>query len=438
MASRKAIVGLAAVAAATLLLTSCTASGSGDGGGSDEVAGDITFLTNRTDLQTDGTWDEYIAEFQKEYPDVDVKVEAITNYEDDVKTRLSTPNGYGDVLLIPNSVAPSQYPDFFEPLGDAEDLADTYRFLAPKTVDGVQYGIALGGNANGVLYNTEVFADAGVTEAPTTEADFLAALEAVKGTGAVPLYTNYKDGWPLGGQWTNIVGAVTGDPDAQTAMAHDEEPWTEGTDIYALDSLLFDAVHEGLTEEDPLTTNWEQSKGDFATGRIGSMVLGSWAISQFQAAAEDAGVSKDVVGFMPFPTNVGGQQYATIAGDYYLGVNKNSGHTAAAKAWLDWLIEDSGFTDTQGMISAVKSAPLPENLGSLEESGVELVELSPAPAGEESLFSDTADRSQVDVWGNIYRQKLIDIARGEADGDKDSYFAQLNEQWGSAVSELAG
>lgn len=438
MASRKAIASLAALAAATLLLTSCAASGSGDTGDSGEVKGDITFLTNRTDLEQDGTWDKYTAAFQAEYPEVTVKIEAITNYEDDVKTRMSTPNGYGDVLLVPNGVAPAQYVDFFEPLGQSADLAATYRFLAPKTVDGMQYGLALGGNANGMLYNTEVFADAGITELPTSEEDFLAALETVKEkTGATGLYTNYKDGWPLGGQWTNIIGGVSGDPAAQTVMAHDEAPWVEGTDIYALDSLLFAAVHDGLTEADPLTTNWEQSKGDFATGKIATMVLGSWAISQFQTAAEDAGESKEAVGFMPFPTNIDGKQYATIAGDYFLGINKNSSNKAAAEAWLDWLIEESGFTETQGMISAVKAAELPANLSGLESSGVELVELQAAPAGEESLFSDTADTSQVDVWGNIYRQKLIDIARGQADGDKDSYFAELNDRWGAAVVDLS-
>lgn len=438
MTSRKAIASLAVLAAATLLLTSCAAGGSGDTGDSGEVKGDVTFLTNRTDLEQDGTWAAYTAEFQKKYPDVKVKIEAVTNYEDDVKTRMSTPNGYGDVLLVPNGVAPAQYPDFFEPLGQSADLADTYRFLAPKSVDGVQYGLALGGNANGVLYNTEVFADAGITELPTSEEDFLAALTTVKEkTGAVGLYTNYKDGWPLGGQWTNIIGAVSADPAAQTVMAHDESPWVDGTDIYALDSLLFDAVKEGLTEADPLTTNWEQSKGDFATGKIATMVLGSWAISQFQTAAEDAGASKEVVGFMPFPTNLDGKQHATIAGDYFLGINKNTAHKAAAQAWLDWLIEESGFTESQGMISAVTAADLPENLSGLESSGVELLELQAAPAGEESLFSDTADTSQVDVWGNIYRQKLIDIARGQADGDKDSYFGELNDRWGAAVKELS-
>ena len=213
MAPRKAVVGLVALAAATTLaLTSCSGGGSGDST-SGEPSGDITFLTNRTDLETDGTWATYVKEFQKEYPDVNVKVEAITNYADDVKTRMSSPNGYGDVLMIPPSVSADQFPDFFTSLGSVDDLSSTYRFQAPASYDGKQYGIALGGNANGILYNTEVWADAGITELPKSTDEFLADLQLIdEKTDATPYYTNYKDGWPLGGQWFSNVGAVSGDP----------------------------------------------------------------------------------------------------------------------------------------------------------------------------------------------------------------------------------
>lgn len=438
MATRKAMIGLAGTAALALTLTACAGGSEQPTGDTGEISGDITFLTNRTDLEADGTWDTYVEEFKKEHPDVNVTVEAITNYADDVRTRMSSPNGYGDVLLIPE-VPADQFPEFFEPLGTVDEMADDYRFVSEKAFGGDVYGIALGGTANGVLYNTEVFEAAGISELPTTHDDFLAALEKIKsGTEATPYYTNYKDGWPLGGQWTSNIGAITGNPAAQNEMARDDAPWTEGSDIYAIDSLLYDVVAEGLSEADPLTTNWEQSKVDLATGKIGTMVLGSWAISQFQAAAADAGESEDVVGFMAFPSTKDGEQFATIGGDYKLAINKNSSNKAAARAWLDWLVEESGFTETQGMISAVKSAPLPENLSSLEDAGVQLVENEPAPEGDEGLLSSVADASQVDIWGNIYRQQLVDVARGQADGDKDSFFADLNERWGSAVAQLAG
>ncbi|MHC6177779.1 ABC transporter substrate-binding protein [Glutamicibacter sp. X7] len=438
MARFKALSAVAVAAAAALALTSCGSGSSGPTATGGEVAGQITFLTNRTDLNQDGTWDKYIAEFQKKYPDASVDVEAITNYEDDVKTRMSTPNGYGDVLLIPNGVPQSQYADFFTPLGETSSFSNDYRFLNAKSVGGQQYGLALGGNANGVVYNKEVFKEAGITDLPKSEEEFLADLQLIKEkTDATPLYTNYKDGWPLGGQWTNIIGAVTANPEAQNEMAHNPAPWTEGTDIYALDSMLFDVVNKGFVEEDPLTTNWEQSKANLANGKIGTMVLGSWALGQLANAAEDAGADPKDIGFMTFPANVDGKQASTIVGDYYLGINKNSKNQSAARAWLDFLIQDSGFTEDEGMISAVKTDELPKNLSDLEENNVELLELSPAAEGEESLLSDLADKSQVDIWGNIYRQRLIDVARGQAAGDKDSVFAELNDSWGQAVSELA-
>ncbi|MGN5734553.1 ABC transporter substrate-binding protein [Arthrobacter psychrochitiniphilus] len=434
MASRKAMVGLVAfAAAATLTLASCGAGGGSAESG--EIKGDITYLTNRTDLKADGTFDKYVAEFNKVYPDVNVKIEAITNFQDDVTTRLSIPNGYGDVLKVPDMSA-DKMPLFFEPLGKTAELEDEYRFLDKGSFEGTQYGIALGGNANGVLYNTEVFKAAGITTLPMTSEEFLSDLKKIKsGTSAIPLYTNYKDGWPLGTPYTGNVGAVSGNLDALNDMGTDKAPWTKGKDIYTIDSLLYSATADGLIEPDPLTTNWEQSKGDFANGKIATMVLGSWSISQFQDAAEAAGKPKDIVGFMPWPSSGDGKQRVTIGGDFNVAVNKNSSNKPAAEAWRDWMIKKSGYTDSQGMISALKSEPLPANLSSFADSGVELLELSPAPEGKESLVGNVSDKSKVDLNGFLYRQKLIDIARGQADGDMASYFTQLNKQWGEAVTK---
>jgi len=403
--------------------------------GAETISGEVTFVTWRTDLIEDGTLDAYAAEFHAKYPDATVKFEGITDYEGEMRTRLSTTQ-YGDVLGIPNSVLPDQLVDFFEPLGQTADLAADYRFLSAKSFEGTQYGLALGGNANGMLYNTQVFEAAGISKLPTTEKEFIDDLQAIKDkTDAIPLYTNYKDGWPLS-QWSGNLGAVTGDPDAVNAMAHADAPWTEGSDIYAIDSAIFEAVAAGLTEEDPLTTNWEQSKVDFATGKIAVMTLGSWAVSQMQAAATDNGIDPAAVGYMAFPAVAkDGTQYATVGGDYNLGINVNSDVKPAARAWIDYLLNDSGFTKTQGMVSALLADPLPDNLAGLSDNGVELIELNPAPAGEEALFNTIASDSQVDIWGNIYRQKLVDVARGAADGDKASYFAELNAAWADAVAK---
>ncbi|MFE1645760.1 ABC transporter substrate-binding protein [Microbacterium sp. P01] len=432
------MASLTLLAVAGIAVTGCSASG-GAGDASNtidgEVKGDIKVITWRTDLIADGTFDKYAEEFTAKYPDVNVTFEGITDYAGEMQTRLSTSN-FGDVIGIP-TLSPNQFSQFLEPLGKTADFEDTYRFLPASSYDGTQYGIAFGGNANGIVYNKKVFAEAGITTMPTSEDEWLAAMKLVKdNTEAVPMYTNYKDGWPLTQSFGNL-GVVTNDPDAPITMAEDKAPWTEGTDVYAIDSLLFDTVADGYTEEDPLTTNWEQSKVDLATGKIATMPLGSWAISQMQAAAEENGGSADDIGYMAFPANVDDTQYAVIAGDYNLAISKYSKAKAASWAWIQWVATESGYTEAQGMISPLISKDLPDNLAGFTDAGVSLMEINAAPAGKESLLADTSNDSQIDLYGPIYRQKLIDIARGAADGDKDSYFAELNERWGASVDKLA-
>ncbi|MFC7625987.1 ABC transporter substrate-binding protein [Microlunatus sp. GCM10028923] len=437
MSTRK---GANAIASAVVLalLTACGGGAANDPDNAihGEISGDITVVTWRTDLVEDGTFEKYAGEFRKLHPNVRIEFEGITNYEGEMATRLSTKN-YGDVIGIP-TMHPRQFEQFLEPLGETSELAGRYRFTSSHTYGGKQYGLAIGGNASGIVYNKRVFEEAGITDLPTNGTEWIDALKKVKdSTAAVPYYTNYKDGWPLGEAYSNL-GAITKDPDAGIRMAENPAPWTEGTDIYAIDSFTYDMVAAGLTEDDPLTTNWEQSKVELGTGKIAAMGLGSWAISQIKDAAEANGASADDIGYLAFPSSVDGTQYSMIEGDYNLGVSRHSQHKAAAWAFIRWLVEESGFTEDEGMVSTVNRKPLPANLRELDDRGIEFMEASPAPAGEESLLRDVADEAKIDLSGYLYRQKLLDVARGAAEGDKESFFADLNQRWNQAIETVTG
>src|SRR5947207_1070164 len=66
----------------------------------------------------------------------------------------------------------------------------------------------------GFVYNKRIWKEAGITEWPTTPAEFVADLKAIKTkTDAIPYYTNFSAGWPLS-SWTSVDGAVTCDPKA--------------------------------------------------------------------------------------------------------------------------------------------------------------------------------------------------------------------------------
>jgi ABC-type glycerol-3-phosphate transport system substrate-binding protein len=429
------------LATCALLLTSTLTACSGDEGTTPNndpsdsgPSGAITVITHRTDLLDNGTFDAYVEQFNETYPDIKVTFEGITDYEGEIPMRLNT-GDYGDVLDRPTSVRKDQFSQFFEPLGSQSDLEAKCQFLDDVTYEGQVYGLAQGGNASGLVYNKKVFADAGVTTVPQSIEEFQAALEAIRDKGnAIPLYTNYKDNWPLGGLYRNL-GANTGDPEALNKMANSDAPWTEGTDVYYNDSILFDAVAAGCTEPDPLTTNWEQSKGLLGSGKVGAMILASWSVSQMQAAAVDAGASADDIGFMAYPSAVAGKTFAALVGDYYWVINKNSENKVAARAWVDWFIEVSPYSEDEGFISALRSKDMPGVLADLDAEGTELIELAPEPDAQNGLWAKINSASEIAYDQGDYRQKLVDIARGAASGDKASAFADLNAKWQAGRAE---
>ncbi|MBU4336706.1 MAG: ABC transporter substrate-binding protein [Actinobacteria bacterium] len=434
---RRAALGTISVLAVGAMLAACSggssssASSSADG----EPSGSIQVLTWRTDLVQDGTFDTYVAAFKEKYPEVtEVKVEGITDYETEVKTRMNTSN-YGDVLAIPNTVSGQQLADFFEPLGQQADLEKTYRWLADRSYDGVSYGIPVVGNVQGIVYNTKVFADAGITTSPTTPEEFLADLQAIKDNDpdVTPLYTNYKDGWPLTA-WTYYRGGVSGDLDFVNELVKDDAPWSGDKDMAVIDGLLYDAVHDGLTEADPTTTNWETSKNLLGTGKIGVMLLGSWAIPQMQAAAVAAGNSAEDIGYMPFPTQVDGEFQAISAGDYNLGINVNSTNKVTARAWIDWFNNESGYSESQVGLSPLADGAVPAALQSFVDE-VNLITLNPKPAGEEDLLNDIQKASELSMDTPDYRKTIIDEARAGSK-TKEQIFEGLNTQWAQGIADV--
>lgn len=417
--------------------------GSGGGGGTStdavkvpadpsKVTGTITVLTNRTDQVQDGTAKKYAAEFNKVYPHVTVKFQGLTDYEGDVKIRLNSKN-YGDVLSIPNSVPLKQYPTFFAPLGTSADLSKTYDFTDHATVGGNVYGIANIGTANGFVYNKAVWKQAGVDDWPTTPQQFIDDLKAIKAkTGATPYYTNYHDGWPLT-NWGNALGSPSCDPAANDKLADTKEPWAQGQDLNTVDSLLYDIVHGKLSEADPNTTNWENSKALIGTGKVGTMWLGSWAVVQMQDAAKKAGKNPDDIGFMPFPSQKDGHFCSVVRPDYQYAVNVHSKNKPAARAWIDWFINKSGDAQTALSISSVKGSALPADLKPFQDSGVTFV---PMAYGKTATVDEIDKASEIGLNGQDYPQHIVDVARGAAGGDKDSIFKDLNKKWSDAQGTL--
>ena len=80
-----------------------------------DLEADLKFVTHRTDL-VDTTFQEYIEEFQKLYPNINITYEGITNYAEDIMTRLTT-GDWGDICMIPTTIDKDELENYFVSFG---------------------------------------------------------------------------------------------------------------------------------------------------------------------------------------------------------------------------------------------------------------------------------------------------------------------------------
>lgn len=404
-----------------------------------DITATITMLSHRTDMLQDSysgtTFATYLAEFNKMYPNITVKIEGVTDYASTALLRLQG-GDWGDIMMVP-AIDKKELPNYFVSFGDLPTMEGQIKFASNLEYENKVYGVPTTGNAQGVLYNKKVFAAAGITALPKTPDEFIAALKAIKEkTDAIPLYTNYAAGWTMGAWDAYIGGSATGDASyMNNILLHTKAPFKnygDNTHAYAVYKVLYDAAAQGLIEDDYTTTDWEGCKGMINRGEIGTMVLGSWAFTQMQGA----GPNPDDIGYMTFPISVNGKQYAAAGPDYCFGINAKAdvNNQKAAMVFVKWFTEKSGFAYNEGGIPiAASDNKYPAAYAAFSENNVAFVTDDPALAGEADLFNALNSESELNInaGGNLKVQEIIEHG---ANGTKsyDDIMATWNEAWSNA------
>jgi ABC-type glycerol-3-phosphate transport system substrate-binding protein len=378
---------------------------------------------------------DYVKRFNQKYPKVKVELEAVTDYAGTVRTRMST-KAYGDVLMmVTTPPVPSDFKNFYEPIGTKKDMFAKYDFLetnAQTYFGDYVYAYPLNANSGGLLYNKKVFEKAGIKTFPKSSEEFYAMLEQIKkNTDAVPFYLNYPSRWTLT-QWEGGRMAYSGDPSYANKIIHVDSPFVPGSAHYEIYKVLYEVVKRGLVERDILTSDWENSKQMMADGKIGVMNLGSWAIGQIRALAKNP----DDIAYMPYPVNHKGTVYAEPALDYNLAINKFSKNKAAAKAFAEWFADESGYAKDNNSIPALKGGAYPTVLQGFKDLGVKFVTAIPAPAGEEGLFDKLDKESEIGFWTEPQKIRIVDAAMGTSKETYDDIMKDWNARWAKARKAL--
>ena len=384
---------------------------------SENISGHLTIMTSGQNIQP------YKEKFNQLYPNIELEILQLSDYEKEIGPYLQSGN-YGDILLIPNFISSSDYERYFEPLGKLSVLETKYNFMTAKSYNGNVYGFPLSVNIQGMLYNKKVFAEAGISKLPKTPDEFLYALSLIKdNTSAIPFYTNSQtDGWGLT-IWENYTyGAMTGDPSYRyNTFTQEANPFAPGKNHYIVYKLLYDIIAEGYAEPADSTIDWKRSKNMINEGKIGCMAIGSWAVSQCKAA----GAFPENLGYMPFPYTVNGKQYATAQEDYSFGISKNSKNKAAARAWIDFMIEDSTYALDNSSITIQKNATVPSTLDNFKN--VEFIIDIPSTEQNSGILARL--HKAVPVYDVDVPRRIYEAARGESGETFDEIMDDWNFKW---------
>lgn len=388
----------------------------------EEISGSLEILSN---IEED-MMQEYLDAFCKKYPAVEIQYQYYTDYENEVKARLES-GDYGDVLFVPGYVNTMDCTKYFMPLGTFEELSEKYHYMeSSKYVEQTVYGIPSSAYLAGIIYNKDVFYQAGISQLPKSTEEFYQALENIKErTDAIPFYTNYAADWPLQFWERFPYIEMTGNSDyAGNVFVNIKNPFSAGSTHYQVYGLLYDIVQGGLSESNPMMSDWEISKKWLNEGKIGCMAIGSWAVSQ----CKEAGSNGDAVAFMPFPNEIDGRQYMSIFTDYCYAISKNSQNKAVAKAYIDFMLDESGYALNHETLSIVKTDPYPNSYGNMEN----VILLMNNPATGENYDKKLKLTSKLNLEDNSETKRIIEAALQLRDESFDDIMTDWNKRWESS------
>lgn len=139
---------------------------------------------------------------------------------------------------------------------------------------------------------------------------------------------------------------------------------------------------------------------------------------------------------MPFPvTSSDGNQYVSASGDYAYAINVNSSNKATARAFIDYMLQESGYADKQGEISIVKGSAMPATLADFE--GANMVIDNPASPENEGKWDAVHNESELGLWsGSEYQIEIVEAAFGNVDKDFDTIMGEWNEKWSAALESV--
>ena len=161
----------------------------------EELKGDITFVSNRTDKRDE--IEALINEFEELNPKVNVELELIGDAETILQRKASV-GELPDVTLVPSNISKNEYANYFLTIDDLGfNDNNIYNYDMGLGSDSRLYCLNSSITWQGIIYNKEIFQKANIEKLPTTIEELFQACEKIKALGVTPIAINYRQSWTM-------------------------------------------------------------------------------------------------------------------------------------------------------------------------------------------------------------------------------------------------
>ena len=409
---------------AVLVLTAC-----GETEKTTEVGGEITVVTSFTDAEE--RFSQVESKFIEMNPDVtDIIWESTgSDYDEYITTRM-TSGDYGDVLLVPFSLTstPEQLGEFLYPIGETKDLSKVYKFTDQAAFEESTYALPISVNTLGLIYNEDVFTNAGVKEMPTSSEDMYKACESIQTKTKSKCWYSNLNSMPM--LWTGALTSYGGEQ-YPSEILNKKTIVEEGQPHREILDFAYNMISKGYSESDPLTGDYMQSEQLIADGEYGFMVMGSQSLSSIQSKSKNP----DSIKMMPFPVKFNDTMSMPIGADELIGISKNSDNIGTSEAFLEFLLSpESGFAYANGGFSPQIEGndAAPEYLAYQLTDYPVIRTIPTEPLDVTKEYNELAASANVSSMSALLTD-LIGIATN--DGDYDAYIEKISKDWEAAISD---
>lgn len=397
--------------------------GAGNGGATDNSKPVTINMFTASPEYTDA-FNAYIAEYKKVKPNVTINLEIMqADYNTVLKSRIAA----GSTPDVFQTTAGGDIDTFAEYSADLTDqplaaaMTDAVRANMTSS-DGKVLGLPVKGNLFSLIYNKDLFEQAGITTFPKTTAELDDAIAKLEAKGTKPFANAYKEWWVWKHVFQHFVNAAAQDKGVTTKdlvnsfIAGDAKI----KDYPVLYNNFFDFIDKTVKHgtDKPLERDSNAQISDFATGKAAIMVgKGAWDEEAIKK------INPDIkIGIAGYPVSDKPEQATIITGaDQALRINKDSAVVNETIEFFNWLYtSDYGknwFSTVAKVIPPIKDAPLPD--------------LDMPKQMNEILKSEPSGDLAINYSLDTFHQKFGEIMQAFIGGSKtkDQAVTEIEQAW---------